>query len=193
MRRNFTDEQHPANTTIFVGIDTFDQLDCVPCNLASKTLLFGRRDDKEMFVVRCIGSRDEELAPFQIQAFFCQSIGVCPARSTALFCELCKGCLPDDVVVVRNDPYVSVVWFALNIQNKVAIIDITDWHVMPGMKVHQFACISRALDTRLNEIKRALHALRDSVELLSTKMDDGSFTAIQGDLKDLYDVVSVVV
>lgn len=163
----------------------------IPENLRSRDLLFGARDDKIRAVI-AIQATSDDVTPPDLQSYFCGSIGVCMSKPMEMMIELSKGRIPDNVVVIGNGRVPRLLWFALTLDSKVAVVDIAMWDALPGMKFFQYGCVVRSLQSRLVETKNALQNLSHAVETVKESLSDASFKAIQDHLKSLFDACEVV-
>lgn len=163
----------------------------IPENLRSRDLLFGVRNDKLRAVIAIQATSDEITSP-DVQSYFCGSIGVCMSQPMHMMVEMSKGRVPDNVVVMANDRFPRLLWFASNVDSKVAVIDIAMWDALPGMKFFQYGCVARSLRTRLVETKDALQNLSYAVETVKECLTDASFKTIQDHLKSLFDACEFV-
>lgn len=160
--------------------------DVIPENLKSRELVFGAPTNKLRAIVE-IQATSDDVTPPDLQSCLCGSIGVCMSQPMQIMIELSKGRVPDDVVVIANGRVPRLLWFALNAESKVAVVDIAMWDALPGMKFFQYGCVVRSLQSRLVETKDALQNLSYAVETVKESLSDASFKAIQDHLKSLFE------
>jgi hypothetical protein len=182
-----TKTEHDATMLLQVCVATIGvDKEIVPANFKAKPLRFGHCGGKINAVVD-IEVVLQSLTPPEMQACFCSSIGVSENYPMCLFSDLCKGKLPDDVIVVKTNEAVHVLWFVLTPDESLAVIDIAKWDVFPCVKISDFSCVVNSLESRVARQTQALLNLSEAIDDARFCLTDGRSKTIQDKLKCVYD------
>ena len=162
--------------------------DLIPDHIRNKILKFGSCGDK-LHVVTDISS-NQLVSPPELQQIFCISLGVCPAIPMSIITQLALGRIPDDMIIIEDAE--RLLWFALNSDNQVVIVDVTKWDALPGVKFCDFPCSKYAFQNRAQEMTKALQDLGDAVDVVSSHMSSSELKDIMDSIKKVYDLSSTV-
>jgi len=97
--------------------------------------------------------------------------------------DFCLGNCPADIIPVKNpDGGDSLLWFAVNRNNEIVIIDMIDWLAFPTFFFHQFPC----LHLQNNKKKELLYSLSDLLEKNSNRISSNDYLNMHNNLQNLY-------
>ena len=162
-----------------------------PASVACKSFKFGTRDGFLQVVtdIQCNLSLD----PPNLYFAFCSCLQIDPSIPATMVRDLCKGCLPDNVVVTKgSDDDERIVWFACTAQSEVVVVDVTHWTIFPGVKFNHFPCTKHVTIGRVMQITDALHNLNASIEAIGSQVPEVDLLTIQNNMKALYDKCSSI-
>ena len=118
---------------------------------------------------------------FELQAMVCEILKI----EYVLFKvkEFCLGNIPADIVSGKNpEGGDSLLWFAVNRNNELVIIDIIDWIAFPTFSFSQFPCLC----LHNKKKKNSLYNLSNLLDKNSDNISSGDYVDMQNDLQNLY-------
>lgn len=176
-----------VKTLLRVCVATIDvRTDIIPTNFKGKQLRFGHYDCKINAVVG-IENLTHRMAPPELYACLCTTLGISEDHPVYIVRDLCQGKLPDDVVVAKMDDNIYVLWFVLASDDSLLVVDIAGWDVFPRVKIIDFSCVRNSINSRVVRQTAALQDLSHSIDEAAFCLTDACSKTIYDKLKCVYD------
>lgn len=154
-------------------------VDRIPEAMRAKAFVFARNDETVQIVSSVTSA--PTLVSIHLQDVICQSFKLSVASFLEVVTEMCKGRLPSCMVVHAD----RVLWFALNTEQRVVILDVSDWKVLPDMTIREFQC-TQCSSARLRNFTSALQDLGESIQGMCHKMTSSEYLDMTTKMQAVY-------
>ena len=158
-----------------------------PAHFAAKALRISPRDPTEDGVCVVVSSLDSDIStpPEVLQTHFCAISGLSYRDFNHMIASMTKGSLPSDIVVLRDDAAVRVIWFALDASDKLVVVDITNWIALPNLRFGQMSVCKYFFTSKARARSDALRRLSDAIDAVTPRLSSQEALDVHDRLKEV--------